>query len=976
MKGIKKNRKAPPEPAGSWPVIGHLHVLAGGDRLVHRTLGDMADKYGPIFSLRLGIHQALVVSDWEAAKECLGTNDRVFLSRPKSMALEIMAYNHAVFAFSPYGKYWRDNRKLATIELLSHRRLELMKHVRDTEVSLFVKELYNKAVKNGGSVVVEMKESMENLTMNIIVRMIAGKQFFGNSEQSKAFSGFLPLAGLFLVSDAVPFLGWLDLVMGTVAKMKRTAREMDRLLGSWVNEHRQKRLNGNIDQEEQDFIHVMLSILDAGQISSVGDTDTTIKANCLAMVLGGSDTTVISLTWALSLVMNNRNHLKKAQAELDDHVGKNRLVNESDIKNLVYLQAIVKETLRLYPPGPLGGAREATEDCEIAGFHVPAGTRLVVNVWKLHRDPRIWSNPLEFQPERFLRENANVDLKGLDFEYLPFGSGRRMCPGMTFALQIVHLTLARLLQGFELGTMSDAPVDMSEGFGMAMPRATPLDVVLKPRGIKRNRKTPPEPAGSWPVIGHLHVLAAGDRLVHRTLGEMADKYGPILSLRLGIHRALVVSDWEAVKECFSTNDLVFLDRPPSLALKIMGYNQAMFGFAPYGKYWRDMRKLAMVELLSNRRLELMKHVRDSEVTSFGKELYKKAVKNGGSVVVEMKESMGDLAMNIIVRMIAGKRYFGDSREDNNEESRRCQKAFCDFLHLVGLFLVSDAVPLLGWLDSVMATVGKMKRTAREIDSVLGSWVNEHRQKRLKGSIEEEEQDFIHVMLSMMDGDQISSLHDTDTIIKANCLSLLLGGSDTSMITIIWAISLLLNNPNVLKKAQDELDDCVGKHRLVDESDIKNLVYLQAIVKETLRLYPAGPIGAPREAMEDCEIGGFHVPAGTRLFVNMWKLHRDPRIWSNPLDFHPERFLTEHINMDVRGTDFEYTPFGSGRRMCPGVTFALQVVHLTLARLLQGFELRTETDTPVDMSECPGMTLPRATPLAVVLKPRLSSSIYD
>ncbi|KAJ4845114.1 hypothetical protein Tsubulata_030347 [Turnera subulata] len=496
-------------------------------------------------------------------------------------------------------------------------------------------------------------------------------------------------------------------------------------------------------------------------------------------------------------------------------------------------------------------------------------------------------------------------------------------------------------------------------------------------GIQKTRKsTPPEPAGSWPVIGHLHVLGGGNRLVHRTLGDMADKYGPVLSLRLGVHRALVVSDWEAVKECFSTHDSVFLTRPKSLAAKIMGYNYATFGLAPYGKYWREIRKLAMVGLLSNRRLELMKHVRDTEVSLFVKELYRKAERNGGSSVVEMKESIGDLTMNIIVRMIAGKRYFGDSIEGNNEESRRCQKAFSDFLYLVGLFLVSDAVPFLGWLDSVMGTVGKMKRTAMEIDRLLGNWVNEHREKRLNGNIEEEEQDFVHVMLSMMDGGQISSVGDTDTTIKANCLTLLLGGSDTVVITVTWALSLLLNNPQVLKKAQDELDDCVGKHRRVDESDIKNMVYLQAIVKETLRLYPAAPLGTPREAMEDSEIAGFHVPAGTRLFVNMWKLHRDPRIWSNPLEFQPDRFLmTEHINVDFRGMDFEYIPFGSGRRMCPGVTFGLQVVHLTLARLLQGFELRNVSDAPVDMAESPGLTMPKATPLDVLLRPRLCSTIY-
>ncbi|KAJ4824769.1 hypothetical protein Tsubulata_045134 [Turnera subulata] len=493
---------------------------------------------------------------------------------------------------------------------------------------------------------------------------------------------------------------------------------------------------------------------------------------------------------------------------------------------------------------------------------------------------------------------------------------------------------------------------------------------------KRNRKNPPEPAGSLPIIGHLHVLGGGQKLLHRTLGDMADKYGSILSVRLGIHQALVVSDWEAVKECLNTNDRVFLQRPKSSAVKIMGYNDSMFAFAPYGKYWREIRKLAMVELLSHRRLELSKHVRDTEVSIFVKELHRKAEKNGGSFVVEMKESIGDLTMNIIVRMIAGKRYFGDNIEGSNEETRRCQKAFSDFLYLTGLFLVSDAVPLLGWLDSVKGTVGKMKRTAREIDSVLGSWVNEHRQKRLKGSIKEEEQDFIHVMLSILDGGQIPSMGHTDTTIKANCLNLLIGGSDTTGVTLIWALSLLLNNPEGLKKAQDELDECVGKNRLVDESDINSLVYLQAIVKETLRLYPAAPLGAVREAMKHCEIAGFHVREGTRLFVNIWKLHRDPRIWSNPLEFQPDRFLRENANMDFKGMDFEYIPFGSGRRMCPGMTFALQIVHLTLARLLQGFEFRRVSDAPVDMTESPGLTMPKATPLDVLLRPRLCSTVYD
>ncbi|XP_030932470.1 cytochrome P450 82A3-like [Quercus lobata] len=150
-----------------------------------------------------------------------------------------------------------------------------------------------------------------------------------------------------------------------------------------------------------------------------------------------------------------------------------------------------------------------------------------------------------------------------------------------------------------------------------------------------------------------------------------------------------------------------------------------------------------------------------------------------------------------------------------------------------------------------------------------------------------------------------------------------GGSDTSTITLTWTIALLLNN-HVLKKARDELDVQVGRVRIVNESDIDKLVYLQAIVKETLRLYPATRLAAPREFTENCIIGGYHVPKGTRLIINIWKIQTDPRIWSDPLEFKPERFLTTHKNVDVRGQNFELLPFGSGRRECPGISFGLHM----------------------------------------------------
>ncbi|KAL9418015.1 hypothetical protein AB3S75_040922 [Citrus x aurantiifolia] len=490
---------------------------------------------------------------------------------------------------------------------------------------------------------------------------------------------------------------------------------------------------------------------------------------------------------------------------------------------------------------------------------------------------------------------------------------------------------------------------------------------------KKGGRKPPEAAGAWPCVGHLHLLAGSNQLMHQTLGKMAEKYGKAFLIHLGIHRALVISSWEVAKECFTTNDKLFSTRPKSLAVKLMGYDHAMIGFAPYGSYWREVRKLSTVQLLSNHRLELLKHVRDTEVKVFIQELHELCAKNGGHVAVEMKERFKDLAMNIIVRMIAGKRYYGSDTNADDQESKRFQKALGDFLYLLGLFLASDNIPFLGWLDIVKGYTGQMKRTAKELDDVFGRLVHEHRHKRLNRSINKDEQDFIDVMLSVMD-DGKTSPEDADTVIKATCLSVISGGNDTTVTTITWALSLLLNNRHVLKKAQDELDIHVGKNRQVEESDIKNLIYLQAIVKETLRLCPPLPLSAPREAMEDCTIDGFHIPAGTRLIVNLWKMHRDPSIWANPSEFIPDRFLNENAKLDVNGQDFEFLPFGSGRRKCPGISFALQVQHLTLARLLHAFNLGTVSDTLVDMSESPGLTVPKATPLEVTLTPRVPSNV--
>ncbi|KAE8705071.1 putative Cytochrome P450 [Hibiscus syriacus] len=459
-----------------------------------------------------------------------------------------------------------------------------------------------------------------------------------------------------------------------------------------------------------------------------------------------------------------------------------------------------------------------------------------------------------------------------------------------------------------------------------------------------------------------------------TLANMVDKYGTIFTIKLGVHRALVVSSWEIAKECLTINDKAFATRPKLLSMELLGYNYAMIGTAPYGPYWRQVRKFDTIELLSNHRLDSLKHVRESEIKMSVQQLYglwkRKRSSNFDKVLVEMRKWFKDVTLNVILRIIVGKRISESSEGD--DETKKWKKSLDDIIEMSGKFMVSDALPFLRWLD-ICGDEKSMRKIAEESDRVMDGWLREHKQKRVEDEANSEK-DFMGVMLSLL---RDAEEHDADTINKATSLALILGGEDTTSITMTWALSLLLNNPDALNKIQQELDIHVGKEKLfVTESDTKNLVFLQSVIKETLRLYPAAPLSIIHEAIENCTVNGYHIPAGTWLILNLQKIQRDPCVWENPTDFLPERFMTVNEGVDVRGQNFQLIPFGSGRRMCPGVSFALQILQITLANLLHWFEFETPSGEAIDMREAAGITSSKATPLELHITPRLPAFVYD
>lgn len=275
-----------PQAGGAWPVIGHLHLL-GVSQPLHVTLGNMADKYGPIFSMKLGVHRALVVSNSDIAKECLTTSDKAFANRPEVVFMELLGYNNCMIGFAPYGPYWRQVRKIATLELLSSYRLEMLRHVRESTVHESLVELYQLWEKDrdgSGEAVVDMTKWFSDVIRNVITLIIVGKQAGNTRARAAQSRGWMEslkdlneLSGRFVVGDAFPYLRWLD-IGGYENAMRKTAAELDRVVTKWLEEHKLRRASITDEaRSDEDFMDAMLSILP-------DNNDTTIKATCLLIL--------------------------------------------------------------------------------------------------------------------------------------------------------------------------------------------------------------------------------------------------------------------------------------------------------------------------------------------------------------------------------------------------------------------------------------------------------------------------------------------------------------------------------------------------------------------------------------------------------------------------------------------------------------------------------------------------------------------
>jgi cytochrome P450 len=507
-------------------------------------------------------------------------------------------------------------------------------------------------------------------------------------------------------------------------------------------------------------------------------------------------------------------------------------------------------------------------------------------------------------------------------------------------------------------------------------------------------------------------LRQGGGNVHETFMNWGKQYGPLIYLRLGSVHTVVVSSPAMAKEFLKTHDQQFHYRPTQAMFgEIVFANKGMI-FAEGGPMWRYLRKICMTELFSVKRLQSFQPIRTQEISSTLNNIY---MESEEGKVVNLNFHLTCLINNIVTQTLFGKRFYG-VEESRENDAIHFKQFFEEVDRWLTTLIISDYYPSLRWVARLQGIEAAMHGLRKRKTQFVHKMITEHKSliattDQVKDSgnknTTNKPKDFMSVLLSAPREDGTGNIDDET--IECVVMELIAAGTETSTYTIEWGIAELIRNPMVMKRAQTELETVVGTNRIVEEADLYKLPYLQAVVKEILRLHPPGPLLLPHSSLDEvCQVaGGYDIPPRTKILVNIWAMGRDPSIWERPLEFYPERFLQQQQHpealkhdlqpnflqqqhpivdktvdatktVDSKENTFEHLPFGSGKRACPGRAMGNLVVEIALARLLQGFnwELPNQQDPKtLDMTEQFGTVIHKAQPLHVRPYPKLPAHLF-
>ncbi|XP_016567381.2 geraniol 8-hydroxylase isoform X1 [Capsicum annuum] len=467
------SKKLPPGPS-PWPIIGSLHLLGAKP---HVSLASLAKIYGPIMSLKLGQINTVVISSSTIAKQVLKNQDQAFSTRFILDAVQAHNYCKFSIAWLPLDPQWRMLRRILNTTLLSSNRLDANQHLRSQKVKELI--AYCEKCSQEGEAM-EIGQAVFKTNLNLLSNTLFSKDLADPFSDSKielkdVICSIMAEIGKPNLVDYFPILGKIDL-QGIRRRMLIHFGKLSKFSDDLINERLEEKKRG--DFERSDVLEALLSITE----KDPRDMDhTRIKYMLLDLFAAGIDPTTTTLEWAMAEVLKNPEIMKKVQVELAEIIEKELPIEEADVSQLPFLQCIIKETLRMHPSAPLLLPRTVEQDVELCDYIIPKSSQVLINVWAIGRDSTFWEDPLVFKPERFL--SLDLDIQGQNFEMIPFGDGRRMCPGLPLALRMLSVMLGSLLNSFNWKLEADIEpeeLDMEEKFGITLAKARPLRAIPSP----------------------------------------------------------------------------------------------------------------------------------------------------------------------------------------------------------------------------------------------------------------------------------------------------------------------------------------------------------------------------------------------------------------------------------------------------------------------------------------------------------------
>ncbi|MED6156675.1 hypothetical protein PIB30_016610 [Stylosanthes scabra] len=514
--------------------------------------------------------------------------------------------------------------------------------------------------------------------------------------------------------------------------------------------------------------------------------------------------------------------------------------------------------------------------------------------------------------------------------------------------------------------MMDTPSDYPLSLLLLLLSLPPLFAffLLHRRRHSSSRRHPPGPPG-WPIFGNLFQL--GD-MPHRTIANLSQTYGPVVRLQLGAINTVAILDAKTATDFFKSHDHNFADRTINQTMRVHNYDKSSLALAPYGPHWRLMRRLLTVDMLVAKRINDTAPVRRKCVNDMVSWVAKEAGKVKAGEGVHVARFVFLMSFNLFGNLLLSRDMFDPESETGSE----LFEAMMGLMEWTGHPNVADVFPWLGWVDP-QGLQRRMKRDMGKAIEIASRYVKERLeiQHGDDGGFSRKK-DFLDVLLDFQSGGTDDARNVSDKDLNVFILEIFMAGSETTSSTIEWALTELLCNRDCLTKVKSELNRVVGTTRDLEETDIENLPYLQAVVKETLRLHPPIPLLVPRRAIQDTHFMDYYIPKDTQIFVNVWAIGRDPHAWKDPLTFNPDRFISSgsESKLDYKGQHYEFIPFGAGRRMCAGVPLAHRVLNLVLGSLLHRFDWELDsrvTPSTMDMRDKLGITMRKLEPLLAVPK---------